>query len=418
MSDAPFVVTIAGMNTGGWTSATLRRARKEMTGTLTLECFYGSIPASPVLRNIMSGAEVQVMVAGNVAFTGTVDRRNGRGKKRGKGDASENEGANDDATFQRSVQISKDSYTITVTARGKCKRLVDSSHDHKQGMLKNVTVPEIFRALIQNFNVSLDDKSNSTIKHERAVFRDGGLVHNELRRWGTEANLNIFETREGKLALTAPGQEQSGVDLILGQNILEFSAEQSEDEGVSQVEVKGQRTDPAIFGKDAIMRSVMANIPGVKGYAPLKVQLSGDATDERMKTRAKVESRKRQEASKSISIDVFNVQSQNGEPWDIDVRHYVEIPPENIFDEFVVDELEYTVDADGKLKTTLTLVPVSNDGGSGGALGVGGGGGSGGGAPSRSDAQARGDARRAALGVTDDPNQYPDPWSMGGVTFT
>jgi len=225
MSDAPFVVTIGGMMTGGWTSAKLRRARKEMTGTLTLECFYGSIPASPVLRNIASGAEVQVLVAGNVAFSGLVDRRNGRGKKRGKGGASSNKGANDDATFQRSVEIGKDSYTITVTARGKAKRLVDSSHDHPQGMMRNVTVPEIFRKLIQNFNVELEDKSNNTTKIERAVFRDGGLVHNELRRWGTEANLNIFESREGKLSLTAPGQEQQGVDLILGQNILEFSAE-------------------------------------------------------------------------------------------------------------------------------------------------------------------------------------------------
>jgi len=154
------------------------------------------------------------------------------------------------------------------------------------------------------------------------------------------------------------------------------------------------------------MRMTKATIPGVKGYAPLKVQLSGDATDERMKTRTKVESRKRQEASKSISIDVFNVQSSNGEPWDIDVRHYVEIPPENIFDEFVVDELEYTVDADGKLKTTLTLVPVSNESGSGGNS-----------APARTDAKARGDARRSTFGVDYDGGQYPDRWEISDVKF-
>lgn len=419
MSYAPYVVTIGGMAVEGWTSSRLRRARKEMTGELTLECFYGSIPASPVLSNIAAGAEIQVLVAGQVAFTGTIDRRNGRGKKRASERGSENAGANADETFQRAVSIGRDSYTITITARGKAKRLVDCSHDHKKGMMQNTTVPEIFRELTKNFKVELDDRSNDQTKIERAVFRDGGLVHNELRRWGTEANLNVFETREGKLALTAPGQEQSGVPLILGQNILEFSCEQSEDDGVSEVTVKGQRTDPTIWGKDAIMRQVQATLQGITGYAPLTVQLSGDASDERLKTRGKVEARKRQEGSKTITIDVFNVQS-GGAPWDIDVRHYVEVPPEGIFDEFVVDELVYDVDEEGKLKTTLTLVPSDSGGGGGlggmmGGMGMNfGGGGSGGGA-ARSDAQALGNARkRAAFG--DEAKSAPD-WSMAKVEF-
>lgn len=389
----PFEVHIAGQKVGGWTSAKLKRDRKKLTGELTLECFFGSIPASPVLREVKSGAEILCYVGGQVAFTGKIDRRNGRGKKK--------KGENDDATFKRSVSIGKDAYTITVTARGKTKRIIDSSHAHKTGSMKQVSPSNIIAELAKPFGVEVDDQAGETDKVERAVFRDGASADSEITRWGTEANLETFETREGKLAIRKPGNEPRGVDLVLGVNILEFSADQGEDTGNSEITVKGQRTDPKIHGKDAINRKLQAKLPGNMSFSPLVIQLTGDATDVRLKNRAKVETRKRQEGDKEITIDVFHVQSPTGEPWDINVVHYVEIPPENIFDDFVVNELTYEVHEKDKLKTTLTLVPATKAEGKGG----------------RSDSKAKGDAQRAALGVKNDPKLYPDTWDIKEPLF-
>lgn len=395
----PFEIRVAGQKLVGWTSARLSRKRKDLTGSLTLDCFFGSIPASPVLRDVKAGAEIQVLVGGEIAFTGKIDKRNGRGKKRKTADKA---GDKSDATFQRSVSIGKDSYSVTITARGKTKRLIDSSHDHPTGTMKQVSPADIVRGLTKNFGVKFVDSSGATIKLEKARFRDGAPVVSEIHRFTKEHNLIVNETRDGALQMTQPGKEPRGVDLILGENVLEFSAEQSEDAANSSITVKGQRTGSAQHGSDAIKRSVKAKQSGTsKDYSPYTVQITGDATDERLKARLQVENRERQEQSKSITVDVFHVQDAAGAPWDIGVKHYVEVPPEGIYDDFVVDEVDYEVAAEGTLKTSLTLVAATSDG-SGQA---------------RSDSRAKGDAKRAAAGISSSPGLYPDPWEIGKMIF-
>jgi prophage tail gpP-like protein len=393
-----FEVHVNGQKVGGWTSAKLTRARKDLTGELELEVFYGSIPSTPVLQSVKAGAKIEVFIAGTVAFTGKIDKRKARGKKKKTTEKGDDP---DSSTFQRSVTIGKDAYTITVTARGTTKRLIDSSHDHPTGTLKNVSPADVVRALTKNFGLTFQDNSQDTTQIEKARFRDGAMIVSEIHRFTKEHNLIVNEARDGTLQMTKPGNEPRGVDLTLSTNILEFSAEQSEDAQNSKVTVKGQRTNSSQWGSDAIMRSVSASLNGTQDYSPFTVQLSGDATDDRLKKRVQVENRERQEASKNITVDVFDVQSSQGTPWDIGVRHYVEVPAEGIFDDFIADELLYTVDAEGTLKTTLTLV-VATDA-SGGA--------------SRSDSRAKGDAKRAQLEIGNQPGQYPDLWSVIEMVF-
>ena len=410
----PFEIHVAGRKFTGWTKATLKRQRDALTGSLTVDCFYGSTPTTPVIREVKAGAKIEVKVAGRIAFTGSIDKRaaKGSGKKGKKGNSDGASDGGDASGGSASASIDKDSYTVTITARGKTKRLVDASHQHKTGTIRNTTPGEIVRELAKPFGVEVEDKANDKTKIERATFRDGHRVEREVSRWASEANLHAFETREGKLRIAKPGEEDRGVDLILGQRILSFSSEQSEDQSHSEVTVKGQRTDPKVHGKDAINRKVTAKLEGNGGgsaFNPLITQLAGDATDERLKARAKVEQRRREEAAAEITVEVFAVTqdgSPSGEPWDIAVRHYVEVPPENVFDDFVVTELTYEVSAGGdngsaSYKTTLELKPATKGEGSG-----------------RSDSEARGAARRASLGVKNEPTLYPDPWEIGSLIFS
>ena len=71
---------------------------------------------------------------------------------------------------------------------------------------------------------------------------------------------------------------------------------------------------------------------------------------------------KRNSESKKITIEVFHVQSPSGQPWDIGNTHYVEVPPEGIFDMFECTELTYHVNAEKELKTTLMLSPPPSSG--------------------------------------------------------
>src|SRR5262245_43286429 len=80
----PVVITVGGAALETWTEMTLTRTKEEMTGSLSVTIFAGAMPSIPMVRSIMCGAEIQVYVAGQMAFTGTVDARKGTGAKKGK----------------------------------------------------------------------------------------------------------------------------------------------------------------------------------------------------------------------------------------------------------------------------------------------------------------------------------------------
>jgi hypothetical protein len=101
--------------------------------------------------------------------------------------------------------------------------------------------------------------------------------------------------------------------------------------------------------------------------------------------------------SKKITIEVFHVQTPSGQPWDIGNTHYVEVPPEGIFDMFECTELTYTVNAEKELKTSLTLSPPPSAG-EGEGFGLSG------------INFNTGSARRSQSNVTMVSGQFPEPW--------
>ena len=94
----------------------------------------------------------------------------------------------------------------------------------------------------------------------------------------------------GKLRVTdGVGSEGGGGDpLILGQNILTFEAEQSEDESKSKVKVKGQRSEKEKWGEEAVLKTFKeVKDSQVKGFVPLTVQHYGDADDKTLERRVR-----------------------------------------------------------------------------------------------------------------------------------
>lgn len=391
----------------------LHRQRQAMTGELTVEVFFTNLPTSPVMRNVTAGKDIQVYIAGNLAFTGNIDTRTGSGK--GKHDRHRHGGNSlNDRNLKGTDRKGKsptgagvhsyadaESYKIVIECRGKTKRLCDSSHDHPTGQMPNTTVPQIFQTLTKNFNVQINDQSNDNIQIERAVFRDGAAVYTELYRWAKEHNLLTFEHTDGKLNLTTDSKGGSGEPLILGLNILSFDATQSDGQDNQTVTIKGQRSGIKYHGNAAVKNKIVVNNPVVPDYSPIIHQLVGDASPERLKARAKYETDRATQESKEITIDVFHVQSMSGQPWDLNVTHYVEIPPEGIYNEFVVSELTYFCEAKGTLKTELKLVPVAT---------------SSNGSPNTSDIAAYGVSQAAKAGLVYGPGAYPNPWIVSSTT--
>lgn len=405
----PVVIAIGGSELETWMDMKLTRKKEDLTGQLEVTVFAGSMPPLPILRQILAGTEITVYVAGQLAFTGTVDKRKGKGKhkkKHKKNEGKDGGGKSDSGEGGGDVKLSldKDKYEIKITARGKTKRLIDSSHQHPTTNMLQPTTKEVVEKLVQPWKTQIDWRGE-VIKLDKVRFRDGARVVDELHRVCVENCYFMYETRDGKLKVTdGVGSDggSGGDPLILGENILEFSAEQSEDEAKSKVKVKGQRSKKDIWGEKATLKTFKTvEDKWVKDFVPLTVQHNGDADEKTLERRARFEMNKRSSQSKKLTVDVFHVQTPSGQPWDIGDTHYVEIPPEGIFDVFEVTELTYTVDHEKTLKTSLTLSPPPSGGGQGAAGGFG----------LSSISSTIGSARAGQAGFSMIAGMFPAPWS-------
>jgi prophage tail gpP-like protein len=393
----PFRIFIGGEELTNYTSARVERSKENLTGSFSADIFMSYVPATPILTNVSAAAEVLVYVGDDLAFVGTLDRRVGTGDK-----SSNNGKASPASSMARSVSIGPDSYRVSIQARGVTKRLVDGSHMHPTTNMMQPTNREAVDALLDKTDIEVDWQA-STIKLDKVRFRDGATVWEELQRIGNENAHFIYQTRDGKLRVTDGTGNTFGDPLILGENILTFSAEQGEDQQNQTIKVKGQRTEKTVWGEAAVVDTFTVVTDGVaSNKAPITIQHYGDGTKDALERRAKFEANKRTAASKDVSIEVFHVVAQVV-PWDVGNEHYVEIPPEGIFTVMECTSLTYEVDAEGTLKTSLRLSPLPASGSSGGAAEATP-------SPQRENLMSIGPMRRASLGVPETATGYPGSW--------
>lgn len=353
-------IFIDGRELINWTAAELSREKKDLTGSLSVNIFVENIPNIPIITNALQGQTIEVYIHEQIVFHGVIDKRRGSGsylKRRraangqfAKGSVSTEEGREIQSAF------GANGYRIELVARGKSKYLIDSSHRHRHGTILDTTDRQAIQALLEGHNIELDWQAEE-LPLNRVVFRDGAIVIDEIFRICNENCHFCYETADGKLRVVDVPEERGG-DIILGFNIMEFSAEQSEDMANSEIIVKGHRSRRGIWGKDAILDTeIHIKDKWVQSYSPLTVQHAGEATEEALQRRAKWEADKRATESKQISLTVFDVIDSHGNAWDIGKLYYVEVPSEGIANDMECISLTYRVDAEGEISTKMTLAP-------------------------------------------------------------
>ena len=293
----PVAIMIGGQLLQGWTTMSLERQKKDMTGRASIGIFFGFVPKQVAIPAARAGAQVAIYIGGNLAFVGTLDARKAEGsdkggskggkkkRRRGKGRDKGEGGGKGDGEAGIKTHIGPDQYTITLTARGKTKNLIDSSHDHKTGTITGAKTRPVVEELVKNFKVGLDWRAGSH-DMDKIRFRDGAAVRDEIDRVCSEYGYYRYETRDGKLRVTDQAGPESGEALILGENIMEFEASQSENGGNNPIKVKGQRTKKNIRGKAAVNRQKTIRDGHIKRYAPLTIQHYTDASNEALNRRA------------------------------------------------------------------------------------------------------------------------------------
>lgn len=384
----PFAITLGGQELEGWTSASLNRSKDELTGSLQIDMFFSYVPDKPVQTAAGISSEIVVYVGGIIAFRGTIDKRTGAGPGNTLGSRS----------------IGPEEYAVSITARGKTKALVDGSHSHPTTNMMQPTTKEVVEKLIENRDVQLEWLATE-VKLDKQRLRDGALINDELRRIASENAHFMYETRDGKLRVTDDVGPTVGDPLVLGENIISFSATQSEDEDRSEIRIKGQRTKKDQWGEAAVLNTFTTITNGRStNKAPTVIQHYGDADDETLERRARFEANNRMASSREVNVKVFHV-SPKGNPWDIGNLHYVEVPCEGIFDMMECTGITYEVTPDS-VTTTLKLSPAPSTGIAGGGKF------SGLGSLNElvTDLVLIGANRKAQMGVTSQPGQHPASW--------
>jgi prophage tail gpP-like protein len=412
---SPFRIYVDGQEVLQYEQATLQRKKRDLTGMLSFSLFYSGTPTKVLLGNIRAGAEITVYIGNNLAFWGSVDSRRGGSKKHedskinrqgahkaqsiGKGDQTSGDGV--------SIKAAAETYTITVRARGRAKRLVTRSHDHPTGTMIKPDTKDVAEALLKTCKVDLEWLAAAP-KLDKVRFRDGASIKSEIHRLANENGHHVYETRDGKLRVT-DGPVGIGEDMIAGQGILDFLVEQDEEGLNSHIIVKGGSTDSSKFGKSAVdLKSILQDFQ-VNDYLPISIQHFGDGNPAALTRRAKFEAEKRQADAKKVQIEVFHVQPRSGAAWDLGLVHLVELPSEDLCDLMECTELQYIVDKENKLSTVIHLsaVPGSALGGADGLASLSG---------PYAAKQAVAAQRRQALGIKIDPKSYPSPWTGGDLS--
>lgn len=395
----PVIIFIDGRELEGWTEMTLSRSKDKLTGELSISIFMGYLPTAPVVVDAAHSKEITVYVGGHLAFYGYIDKRLGTGAKHGEAGTDSNPQPATTFSSDVSLSIGPSEYTIRLTARGKTKYLIDSSHQHPTTNMMQPTTKQVVEKLCEPWQTQIE-WLGTDIKLDKVRFRDGCRVVDELHRVCSENCYYMYETRDGKLRVTDDTGRTEGEPVVLGVNILSFNAEQSEDKAKSRIKVKGQRTKKTIRGKDAVVETVTeVRDQWVTAEIPVTVQHYGDATPEALERRGRFEANKRSSESKKVRVDVFHVQTPSGNPWDIGQMHYVEIPPEGVFDLMECTDLTYTVQAD-RIQTSLTFSPPPAAAATGSPLDT----------QFRSQYEGIGNSRRLSAGVSFAPGGYPAPW--------
>lgn len=332
MSD--LVVMIDGAPVEHIERFSLTRDAEHVTGEMTAAIFMSYTPQERFMEGVLRGASAAVYLGGHLAFNGTLDGRGDRGSPDGE-------------------------YEVTLRARGRLKRIIDDSHRHPTGTILSTTDRGAFEALLAPFGVGLDWRAKETAI-PRIRLRDGARVHDELRRIAQRTGLNFYETRDGMVRVVDQTPDLTGEPLVLSQNILRFDSDLSADEERRRIVVKGQRTAPSSFGRAAIVPPVL---PLSDATAPedggITVRAYGDATTATLEAAGAYDYSRRVANGRDVDVEVFGVLQSTGQPWDLGVRHHIEIPPIGVSTVMEAQRISYVIDEDARLRTNISFRPIS-----------------------------------------------------------
>jgi prophage tail gpP-like protein len=269
------VLTIGGMEYGGWTRVRVARSLDAVSGTFSL-ALTDRWPGQDVARPVRPGESCTLRLDGDVVITGYVD------------DVSPSY----DAT----------SHLVTVSGRDATGDLVDCSASNSPGEWHNRSMEYIASAISKPFGVAVSVNVPSD-PFKRFRLEESETAFEAIERMARMRAVLATSDVNGNLLITRSGKGgRAAVALVQGKNILKASAQFSLKDRFSRYTVKGQQ--PLEEPSTAAHVKGTALDSAVTRYRPLTL-IAEDATDaSAAATRAEWEKVYRRAKGNSVSVTV------------------------------------------------------------------------------------------------------------------
>lgn len=191
--------------------------------------------------------------------------------------------------------------------------LIETSIDHPSGEILNKDISAIAREL-DSAGVGIETDGSSFPVERRHKIIEGESVFSSIARRSRGRGVLIHDTERGRMKLsTRPGGVHAGT-LRRGRNILPgASASFTEAGRYSEVKVRGQQSEGT--EKQQLRPETKVTDSGVKRNRVLILPHEGEATVDRMRTRAIWQAKRSAGNSVTASIPVTGWRDGNGRLW-------------------------------------------------------------------------------------------------------
>lgn len=318
---------IDGVGYGGWQQIRIQRSMEQIAGSFELTVSE-RWPGQDAPRPIRPGNACRLTIDGDTVITGYVD----------------------DVT----VEYDGANHTVRVAGRDKTADLVDCSAPSTEW--KGQTLLEGARKLCAPFGIRVSADVDTGGKFARLKGNEGDAVFDLLESAARIRAVLLVSDGLGNLLLTRAATRRIATSLVLGENVLECSAQFSHRDRFSTYTVKGQRAGDDTWSTTAAAHpSAKATDQRVTRHRPLLVIAEEQIDAAAAGVRAKWERNVRWGRSQRITYTVQGWRHAGGlwaPNWLVNVRDGLL----GIEGDRLLAGVTFLLDGQG-LRTELSLVP-------------------------------------------------------------
>ena len=282
-------ISIGGQEFTGWETLDITRSMEVMSGTFNISSTDLDQPW--LMGNLRAGTDVEIQVDGVPILIGYVDKARPRYSARG-----------------REVSISGRDRIADLLD---CAATVDGPFEYK-----NQTLEDVIKAILKPYSIPLTVSADSGKKFERIAINPGETAFEFIERLCRYRAILPISDGIGGLHLVKPGDQDSGVSLIYGENILEGAGEMDYRDLYSLYVFKSQgEASDLTTAEESATPEGRATDDKVGRYRPFVDVAEAQGFNQTLAERAEWQKRINRARATTITYDVQGVYAAEGQFW-------------------------------------------------------------------------------------------------------